>query len=234
VLKDINGDIVRVEQILRKTDSKTINLINLTKRETGKYPGVSYLDIKTVFASDIPASLSAAAAASGLSVKETELRIGERPAGGGRTELKYWQGSYNPTTGKWVERFALWDDAAKRYQERDGSMADFKNVTAPADAQVKLMTKQELQLYQSGKYGQDAYKEERIYFTAYVINNDGKIIGEAGVSVNGANDIFAIFNSLAAEIVVTYKDLAHGEVELRMSDVVVIPDILLVFVQKYW
>ncbi|MBI4979711.1 MAG: FecR domain-containing protein [Spirochaetes bacterium] len=224
-LKDINGNVVRVEQIIKRPDPRTITLINLTKRDTG----LDYFQVSTVFTKDLPKSIMDivnSGAAPDIRLDQNTMQLGSVKADG-RRELKYWTGNYNETTQKYEEAITIIDPVTGA-QTRAGKLSDIKGVSAP-EYSGKAAAKMEWQLWAAGQYGIAGQEKEKVVFNMYAINNEGQIIGTGGITVSEGADVFAIIKSIAGQVVVTYNDLARGTI--TVSDVVIIPDIVLVFIQ---
>ncbi len=223
VLTDMNGDVVRVEQLVRWIDSRTVNLISLTKRTTGVNAGLSYLDMTTRFNRDLPKTVGAAIAASSgndLYVASSSTRVGERTPSG-NSDIRYTQNAGNDKT------FFYFNGSTTAYE---GKMADLLNITPPASTGL-LTTRQELQLWNPGQYGVGGQQAGKVIINASVISGSGQVLGGGTSSLFGLNDIFGMLRNSAGELAVS---TLGGVLPAMAVDTMLIPDIFFSYVQRYW
>jgi hypothetical protein len=216
-LKDINGNTVRVEQILRRTDNRTLSLINLTKRDKG----IDFLEMKTFFDSEIPNNIPQllfSKKSDGLEVQGFELIMGRINAQGKKDGFLWRESSQGENVSSSIY---FYNEATKQYDVMR-TVGDFRPVDENTGNELRGTMEM---LLKDGT--SDAGK---ITFKLYLINNEGKILGK-DLKLNEGTDIFGLIKSLAGQAIINYQDpLTMGrDVEI---DIVGTVDILFVLIQS--
>ncbi|MBU1077270.1 MAG: FecR family protein [Spirochaetes bacterium] len=211
-LKDIHGNLVRVEQIFRKKDKQSIQLLNITLRDDG----LAYFDLVMKYNLALPDSFKDWFS---FFEKNDDVKLQERNAEFGTKRVTkvndtfQWNGTYNSTTDELDDKFFI--NGTEYY----GDMDDINTV---AEGKSELYTLGDLTLYSDPAKTTVA---GTVRIGMYIINNDGKILSEKHFSSD--SDILNIFNTTAGEIIIQSSDLLNGDI-----DVVTIPDIAFVLIQE--
>ena len=216
-LKDIHGNIVRVEQLFRKQGSKSFQVINLTMRDDG----LAYFDLTLTYNKELPKNYKNWGAFfmdDAVNLDKKDFKLGTKRAGNNNDEF-HWTGTYNPVTEKWDEVINI--------TGKDGNKTGLL-VEAGTDGLEEMD-------YQSGSDGlsstgtltlDDGGPNLTFKFSIYIINNDGDILSEK--YFKSGNDIINIFNTTAAEIIIhSNDDFFYGDI-----DVVTVPNIAFVIIQE--
>lgn len=90
---DRHGDITRVDQYYKRTDANSLQVVNLSSRETGHNKGLSYVDMSFRYKSALPADINGfidtVASTDKGKLDYRTVIIGHKLAGKRREELKY-------------------------------------------------------------------------------------------------------------------------------------------------
>lgn len=216
-LKDIHGNTVRVEQILRRTDNKTLSLINLTKRDTG----LDFFEMKTLFNTEIPKNIPQlffSQESEGLDVQGFELIVGKISPEGKRDGFLWSESSEGENVNSAIY---FYNEATKQYDVMR-TVSDFRPVDEETGNEIRGTMEM---LLKDG-----ATDAGKVTFKLYLINNEGKVIGQ-DLKLDSGTDVFGLIKSLAGQAIINYQDpLTMGrDVEI---DIVGTVDILFVLIQS--
>ncbi len=211
-LKDIHGNTVRVEQIFRKRDKQSFQILNITKRDDG----LAYFDFTAYFNKELPKDFKNWGEFfvnnDNLKMEKRNIIFGTKKANGGGDTFR-WFGTYNSKTGEFDDEFYINNE--KRY----GDIDNIKTMESYSD---KLQLVGELQLYSDEAMTTPA---EKIEISIFVISDDGKILGKKYFETT--DNILTLFNTASGEIILDSDAFIEGEI-----DIVTIPNIGFVILQE--
>lgn len=216
-LKDpVNGKTIRVEQIFRRRDKCSFQIINLTKRDDG----LTYFDLTMTYNLKLPSNLKNWGEFfinnDNVKLKRRDAKFGTKKKIKTQEDTFEWIGEYDPTTDELKDKFFI----TKGNGERVEYFGDADDIKDTEEGTSELYSKGELTLY-----NKDNNVEGTIKISLYIINDQGKILSEK--HFNSSNDIFSIFNTTAGRILIQSDDLLYGDI-----DVITVPDIAFVMIQE--
>ncbi|HBU69510.1 MAG TPA: hypothetical protein DEE98_03900 [Elusimicrobia bacterium] len=254
-LRDVHGNIVRVEQHLLRPDNSTIQILNLTKRSDYVYSNrqgwgfavpntarLDILDIKIKMNMALPEQITEWPGFIASKDKDLHPQMVEVRMTNQEDEFK--------VTGDWKPKGSLKEDG-KALEEDGLVMNTYINgwkVDAAYDAQEDANA-----LFKEGSDGDGNDKDEmwvwaispqlkitkdgstnfvRLYTEAYAINNNGGILTLGGF-LSSSDNPFTIMKQVAAEEITFCRKLDGSDFLAKGNlDLVVTPDLALAVAQK--
>ncbi len=256
-LRDVNGNVVRVEQQLLRPDASSIELINLTKRSNYTYadrqgwvrswnetiPNASRLDVATVQVSmnmplpsqltDWPAFIQAKGdALHPQTVSMVMTNQSDIIQNTGVWKLKGQPDSKgNPLQDDGIV-FDSYINGWKVDQNYNGTGGVDRNGSANNELWAWAISPD----VKVDKDGQTKYL--RLYTEGYVINNSGNIMNLADIT-NSSENPFSFFKTLAAEDIIFAREIANRATGSTVRfftgsniDLVITPDIVISVAEK--
>ena len=211
-LRDLHGNIVRVEQIFRKNAANSFQLINLSKRDSG----IDFFDITIFMNKNLPDNLGDWGQ---FLINEKNLNITSRKvlAGAkrksGTDDLITWSGNYNSSSKEFEESFII--NGSETLTPAHKTLPVFK-----LGSGNEFISESEIPLYRPN--GQLACK---LRVSMYVINNDGNILSQKILASN--SDVLQLLSTAAGEIILSSDAMMAGSI-----DVVIVPDIAFVVINE--
>ncbi|NLB34687.1 MAG: FecR domain-containing protein [Elusimicrobia bacterium] len=193
-MRDIHGNLVRVEQHLIRPDNKTLQFINITKRDNYKYAGImgvspsgsrlDTIETKIVFSKDLPSKFSdwpkfiqdnedddtfhPKAMELKISNQKDLIRVASEWDSADEDfadpEVSFISGREGVTKGEWIV------DADPEDDFNQGEMAGDDDGSSKGWAITP-----KLRLYRPGSPN-DALDDVRVGLEGWLINNDGKLV----------------------------------------------------------
>lgn len=215
-MKDIHGNLVRVEQLFRKSGEKSFQIINLTQRDDE----LVYFDINMYYNKRLPGSFKDWGeffAKNDVNLQQRIALLGTKTKDGVKDHIT-WTGTYDAKDKKFNEQFVI--NGTTYY----GDLDDDEHVDSSSSSK-ELKTVTEIKLYTDPSLSAGSDSGKILKMSLYIINNDGEVLSEKHFS--SGNDILNLFNTTGGELIVSSDDLMQGDI-----DIVAIPDIAFVFIQE--
>ena len=213
-LKDIHGNVVRVEQIFTRNSPKSFQILNITKRDDG----LAYFDLKMYYNMTLPEKLKDWGdffiETDELCLDKQDVTLGSLKTSGKDTFR--WIGTYDPDADEMNDEFYV---NGKKYY---GDMDKLEVIDENSD---QLKTTGVLNLYTDPDNWSTETLGPKINISVYVINTEGEILSSK--SFQSADNVFNLFTTTAGEIILGSDAFVHGDI-----DVVTIPDIAFVIIQE--
>ena len=219
-LKDIHGNVVRVEQVFRKSGANSFQILNITKRDDG----LAYMDFTAYFNRELPKDFKNWGEFfinnDDVDLQSRTTLMGTKKPNKNLNETIKWEGYKKGD--KFIDTFqALDPDGVPKGDLYYGDMDKAENKSSSDD----LSSKTTIKLYKEEDKVTDSGKTIKI--NMYVIDNNGKVLSEKYFESN--TNPLNIFSNIAGEIIVVGgpDSLIQGDI-----DVVAIPDIAFVIIQE--
>lgn len=215
-LRDIHGNIVRVEQIFRKKDAASFQILNLSKRADG----ISYFDFTAVFNKPLPPDFKNWAEFfenSDVGMDKRDIVFGNKTAAG--EDVFEWHGTYDPTKDDFKDTYKV--NGKEMEYDGDINNTSFEDQVEFEANPSQLSSTGVLKLKETAQ----PLVKHSVRISIYVIDNEGNTLSEKYFTAS--ENILNIFNTVAGEIILQSADFINGTI-----DVVTIPDIGFVMIQE--
>ncbi|MDD5067938.1 MAG: FecR family protein [bacterium] len=212
-LRDIHGNVVRVEQMFRKKDKLSFQILNITKRADG----IAYFDFTAIFNKELPDNFKNWGEffqQDDVEMSRREIIMGAKKAAG--EDVFKWTGEYDPVADKFKDSYTV---NGKAYTSKTGNFDEDVIEVESSEDQLQSLSKLEL----TEKDNPSVTRTLNIRMA--VINNNGQVLSSKYFESSG--NVLNIFNSMAGEIILSSSDLLKGDI-----DIVAIPDIMFVLIQE--
>lgn len=258
-LRDVHGNLVRVDQRLIRPRPNVIQVVNLVKREsyqygTGKFkyngysgPRFDYMEGRLAFNAPLPASVMAWPkffAAHEGSVRLVSVRMvlangGPAAVRAGVADSLIHKSEFDVHPGH-VTAAGAWHEDHDTFLingRRANIIEAFDSPERSGEATGDLWALKTEAYKVKSPVGPD--QVVLLHFEGYLINNDGKILNAKDFTENKSQDPFSVLRTVAGEVVISAQkpngELVFGANGTRPSniDLVVIPDLVVAVVKKY-